>query len=36
LWEITAVPEIVRQADAAARSLAALQAPVRESGALRA
>ncbi|MGH6749442.1 MAG: FAD/NAD(P)-binding protein, partial [Methyloceanibacter sp.] len=36
LWEITAVPEIVRQADAAALSLAALQVPVRESGALRA
>ena len=32
LWEITAVPEIVRQADAAAISLAALQAPVRKSG----
>ena len=32
LWEITAVPEIVRQADAAALSLAALQVPVRESG----
>jgi len=36
LWEITAVPEIVRQADAAAVSLAALQAPVRKSGTLRA
>ena len=36
LWEITAVPEIVRQADAAALSVAALQVPVRESGALRA
>ncbi|HZP10225.1 FAD/NAD(P)-binding protein [Methyloceanibacter sp.] len=32
LWEITAVPEIVRQADAAALSLAALQEPVRKSG----
>jgi uncharacterized NAD(P)/FAD-binding protein YdhS len=36
LWEITAVPEIVRQADAAALSLAALQVPVRASGTLRA
>ena len=36
LWEITAVPEIVRQADAAAMSLAALQAPARKSGTLRA
>ncbi len=32
LWEITAVPEIVRQADAAARSLAALQEPARKRG----
>ena len=32
LWEITAVPEIVRQADAAAMSLAALQAPALKSG----
>ncbi len=32
LWEITAVPEIVRQADAAARSLDALQAPALKSG----
>ena len=32
LWEITAVPEIVRQADAAALSLAALQVPARKSG----
>jgi uncharacterized NAD(P)/FAD-binding protein YdhS len=32
LWEITAVPEIVRQADAAATSLAALQAPALKSG----
>jgi uncharacterized NAD(P)/FAD-binding protein YdhS len=36
LWEITAVPEIVRQADAAATNLAALQAPARKSGTLRA
>jgi uncharacterized NAD(P)/FAD-binding protein YdhS len=36
LWEITAVPEIVRQADAAAVSLAALQVPIRKSGTLRA
>jgi uncharacterized NAD(P)/FAD-binding protein YdhS len=36
LWEITTVPEIVRQADAVALSLAALQEPVRKSGALRA
>lgn len=36
LWEITAVPEIVRQADAAAGSLAALQVPIRKSGTLRA
>ncbi len=32
LWEITAVPEIVRQADAAAMSLAVLQAPALKSG----
>jgi hypothetical protein len=36
LWEITAVPAIVRQADAAAVSLAALQVPIRKSGTLRA
>jgi uncharacterized NAD(P)/FAD-binding protein YdhS len=36
LWEITSVPEIVRQADAAALSLADLQVPVRKSGTLRA
>ncbi len=36
LWEITAVPEIVRQADAAALSLAALQEPARKSGTLSA
>jgi uncharacterized NAD(P)/FAD-binding protein YdhS len=36
LWEITSVPEIVRQADAAALSLAALQVPQRKSGTLRA
>jgi uncharacterized NAD(P)/FAD-binding protein YdhS len=36
LWEITGVPEIVRQADAAAACLASLQVPVRQSGALRA
>ena len=32
LWEITAVPEIVRQADAASMSLAALQVPALKSG----
>jgi uncharacterized NAD(P)/FAD-binding protein YdhS len=32
LWEITAVPEIVRQADAAAIRLAAFQAPALKSG----
>jgi uncharacterized NAD(P)/FAD-binding protein YdhS len=36
LWEITAVPEIVRQADQAALCLAALQVPIRKSGTVRA
>jgi uncharacterized NAD(P)/FAD-binding protein YdhS len=32
LWEITAVPEIVRQAEATAEAVAALQVPVRQGG----